>query len=372
MLLFNLSILRRKKRIMKKALFLFALLGLMALPMFAGDFSFGGDLTFGVISDFDTNENEASDVKFDIKSAVDDHNSVTIEFDLENLDLELARCSTNIGTWLELPVGLKLDWGLVKPNANRFVGVSERGNEKIYQMEELYWGINLLATVDFIEIELAFNPGKTVADTGDIGCLLAGIAAKEPIAGLNAELYYYQNEVDNLSTMDQGIIGVSANYSTDLSGFGLKVGLGMKYDMLTEDEVDAEMTSIYYGFGLKGTYSIATLTIGLDGNDTDALAGLTATIAVAPVDMATIYAGLEMNLTEAAADAVDAETRDSSLDGIDAGVQIKMGAASLYIGYLLTDVGEGKWKAPNTMTFVNTDGETENTGGMYFKFDIDL
>jgi hypothetical protein len=342
---------------MKKALFLFALLGLMALPMFAGDFSFGGDLTFGVISDFDTNENEASDVKFDIKSAVDDHNSVTIEFDLENLDLEKALCSTNIGTWLELPIGLKLDWGLVKPNANRFVGVSERGNEKIYQMEELYWGINLLATVDFIEIELAFNPGKTAADTGDIGCLLAGIAAKEPIAGLNAELYYYQNEVGNLSTMDQGIIGISANYSTDLSGFGLKVGLGMKYDLVEDVE-----PAVSYGFGLKGTYSIATLTVGLDGNDVDALAGLTATVAVAPVDMATIYAGLEMDLTEATADAVDAETRDSSLDGVDAGVQIKMGAASLYIGYLLTDVGSGKWKAPTTLT----------EGGMYFKFDVDL
>ena len=60
-----------------------------------------------------------------------------------------------------------------------------------------------------------------------------------------------------------------------------------------------------------------------------------------------------MDLTEAAADAVDAETRDSSLDGIDAGVQIKMGAASLYLGYLFTDVGSGKWKAPTTLEYVD-------------------
>jgi hypothetical protein len=358
MLLFNLSILRRKKRIMKKALFLFALLGLIALPMFAGDFSFGGDLTYGVISDLDNNEAESTTINFDIKSAIDDHNSAKIEVDLlaaDNLDagnvLDKAYITTNIGTWLELPVGLKLDWGLIKPNANRFVGVSERGNEKIYNMEKEYWGVNLLATVDFIEIELAMNPGASVGATGDVGCLLAGIAAKEPIAGLNAEAYYYQNEVNNLSTMDQGIIGISANYSTDLSGFGLKVGLGMKYDLVEDVE-----PAVSYGFGLKGTYSIATLTVGLDGNDVDALAGLTATVAVAPVDMATIYAGLEMNLTETASEA------DQTLDGIDLGVQIKMGATSLYVGYLVTEVGSGKWKAPTTLT----------DGGMYFKFDVDL
>ena len=252
---------------MKKVLFLFTLLGLMALPMFASDITFGGDLTYGVITDFDDNENDSSTVNFDIKAAIDDHNSLSIEVDVEDFALDKAVVTTNIGTWLELPIGLKLDWGYVDPNANRFMGVSARGNEKIFNFSAGdYWGLNLLATIEMIEIELAFDPGEVTHDNAvdsdgnpvETGKLLIGMAAKEPIPGLNAEVYYFQNKTVT-DVLDEGDIGIDANYATEFSGFALKVGAGVKIPLL--EDVD-----LAYGFGLKGTYSIATLTVGLDGN----------------------------------------------------------------------------------------------------------
>jgi hypothetical protein len=325
---------------MKKLLLLAVLLGLMALPGFASDISFGGDFEYGFIHDMDDAMAEKTTVNFDIKATVDDYNSLKIEFDVYDLVVDKAYCTTDIGTFFELPVGLKLDWGYIKPNANRYVGVSERGNEKIYNFEKLYWGFNLLATIQMAEIELAVDPGQ--------GRIMAGLAVKEPIAGLNAELYYYQGHDAAHDVFDEGSIGVSLNYATDISGFALKVGAGLEY-LLTED---ADME---FGAGVSGTYSIAKLTVGYNGNASDPAEKITATVAVTPVDLATIYAGLEVKLDEATVDA------EEQLQGVDLGVQLKLGACSIYLGYLYTEVGGGKWKAPEA----NTDG------GIYVKCDID-
>jgi hypothetical protein len=71
--------LRRKNRNMKKLLVLSVLLGLMALPMFASDITFGGDLTFGFVGDFGDNISYPNaTVTVDVKAAVDDYNSVVI------------------------------------------------------------------------------------------------------------------------------------------------------------------------------------------------------------------------------------------------------------------------------------------------------
>jgi hypothetical protein len=331
---FNPNILRRKNRNMKKLLLLAVLLGLMALPGFASDISFGGDFTYGFICNMDAAVvAESTTINFDIKATIDDYNSLVVEFDVLDAEADKAVCTTDIGGFFELPVGIKLDWGLIKPNANRYVGVSERGNEKIYNFEKQYWGFNLLTTIQMAEIELAVNP--------EDGNLLAGVAIKEPIAGLNAELYYYQGDAA-YDVYNAGSIGFSLNYANEFSGFALKVGAGLEY-LLTEG---ADME---FGFGLSGTYSIAKVTLGYNGNASDPAQKITATAAVTPVDLATIYAGLEHDVA------------GEQLNGVDAGVQLKLGACNVYLGYLVTEVGGGKWKAPTTLT----------DGGLYIKCDID-
>ena len=332
---------------MKKVLFLSVLLGLMALPMFASDISFGGDLTYGAIFDLDDETSESTTATFDIKAAIDDFNSLKIELNLlkvgDDSHVDKAYCTTDIGTWLSLPMGLKLEWGKIDPGANRFMGVSGYGNEKIYDFSPgNHWGVCLLSTINFIEIKLAVD--------GVEGRLLAGIAAKEPVAGLNAELFYFQGKDPEYDVFDQGSIGVSANYSKEISGVALKVGAGLEYSLVEDANID-------YGVGLKVGYSIATLTVGLDGffaADSDAsepLNGLTATVWVDAIDMLSIYAGLKTLLSD----------DDNPMRGVDLGLNIHMGKCQLYVGYLVTEVEDGKWKAPANIA----------EGGAYVKLDID-
>ena len=98
---------------MKKLLVLSVLLGLLVLPVFASDFTFGGDATFGFIGDFGDNEAETMDLTFDIMAAIDDYSSLTINMDgLENMTpgstvgISQALVATDVGAWLGLPVGL--------------------------------------------------------------------------------------------------------------------------------------------------------------------------------------------------------------------------------------------------------------------------
>jgi hypothetical protein len=114
---------------MKKLLILSVLLGLMALPMFASDITFGGDLKYGFIGDFGDNFNEATDITFDIKAAIDDYSSLTINMDeletmvddigvanLDGVGISKALVTTDIGAWLGLPVGLVASWGFDDPD----------------------------------------------------------------------------------------------------------------------------------------------------------------------------------------------------------------------------------------------------------------
>jgi hypothetical protein len=339
---------------MKKLLILSVLLGLMALPMFASDFSWGGDLTFGFIGDFGDNEGETSTVTFDIKATVDDYNSLVIEVDLlDNAVPDKAVVTTDIGGWLGLPVGLTTNWGWDDPDANEFHAISNYGNEEVFDFSKGdYFGHQFLLSVSMLEVEVAFNPGYNDGIgplTTDYGALLAGVAVKEPIPGLNAEVYYYQGgtsaagapEVDEF---DLGQIMFDAAYSGEFGGIGLDVGAAFFYNM-----DDAAAYAWAFGIGMAASVSMFDITVGVDGNENDMLNELSATVEVAPVDLATIYAGLYYS------------GANSELNEVDLGVNAHIGAAEAYIGYVVTDTGSGdNYNSPAGIP----------DGGAYIKFDI--
>jgi tetrahydromethanopterin S-methyltransferase subunit G len=189
---------------MKKLLVLSVLLGLLALPMFASDITFGGDVTFGVLSDFGDALNFSKDFTLDIMADIDDYNSLTANIDgLEGqvtgataapLNESKILVTTDVGMLFGLPIGLHVNWGYDDPDMNEFQNISGYGNEDPWDFSSPvsgeYWGLEFLVSVSFIEVELAFDP----AGSSGGGDLLVGLAAKEPIPGLNAEIYYYQNE----------------------------------------------------------------------------------------------------------------------------------------------------------------------------------
>jgi len=334
---------------MKKLLILSVLLGLMALPMFASDISFGGDVTFGFIGDFGDNENEVTDATVDLMATIDDYNSLTINTDgLEGgawTGISKILVSTDVGALFGLPVGVVINWGWDDPDMNEFQNISGYGNEDPWDFSSPsgeYWGLDFLVSYNFIEFEFAFNPGGTVSgvNTGD---LLVGLAAKEPIPGLNAEVYYYQNE-SAIDEFGEGRIGVDAAYSAEFSGFALDAGVYFGFDLL-----DTAANAWAYGVGLSGAYSIATVTVGLDGNETDALNTLSATAVVAPVDLLDIYVGMWYDVA------------NSDLVEADLGVNPHLGAVEMYLGYLIDNgAGGDNFNAP--------PGIGDNAA--YVKFDV--
>jgi hypothetical protein len=335
---------------MKKLLILSVLLGLMALPMFADHVSidFGGDDSFGFISDFGDALAVDTSLTWDVIVGIDDYNSFTwslADFSAGGtISLDKALVTTDMGMWAGLPVGLALHWGYDDPDMNEFQNISGYGNEDPWDFSSPsgeYWGLAILLSASMVEVELAFNP----QGSGD-GDLLIGLAAKEPVPGVNAEVYYYQNEKGG-SVFDKGRIGLDAAYAGDVGPVALEAGAYFGYDL-----DDAATDAWAYGVGLSGAYSPATVTVGLDGNETDALAGLTATIDLDPIDMVTIYAGLQMDLKDAAAE---------TFAGADLGITAHVGAVDVDLGYLITTVGDGDYNAPATLT----------DGGAYIKFDVD-
>lgn len=339
---------------MKKLLVLSVLLGLMALPMFASDITFGGDATFGFIGDFGDAEGEKTDLTFDIKAAIDDYSSLTINVDgAETLTLggiSKALVTTDVGTWVGLPVGLVVSWGYDDPDANEFQSISGYGNEEIFNFSpKEYWGFDFLLSYNIIEVEVAFNPG-VATNPADFGYLLAGLAVKEPVAGLNAEAYWFQNESVATDTFDTGQIGIDAAYSTEVAGIGLDAGVGFMYDM-----DDAATDAWAWGLGLAASVSMFDITVGLDGNETDVFQELSASVEIAPVDMATLYVGVDTDFAEAATE---------TLQGADIGVNLHIGAVEAYLGYLITTVGAGEYNA-------DFGDVWSLDGGMYVKFDVD-
>jgi hypothetical protein len=344
---------------MKKLLILSVLLGLMALPMFASDITFGGDLKYGFIGDFGDTFAEATDITFDIKAAIDDYSSLTINVDgletqvdglglngVDGVDISKALVATDIGAWLGLPVGLVASWGFDDPDVNEFQNISDYGNEDPWDASpNEYWGHTFVVSVSMAEVKVAFDPGLASADAGR---LLAALAVMEPIPGLNAEFYYFQDEV--VDDFGEGFIGFDAAYAGDFGGFGVEAGAWLGYNL--SDVGDAWAL----GVGLSGAYSIATVTVGLDGNETDALNTVSATAVVAPIDLLDIYAGMWYDMA------------NSELAEIDLGVNAHVGAVQVYVGYLVDGDSPAAAAGDN---FNSPAGLASGENGAYIKFDVD-
>jgi hypothetical protein len=323
---------------MKKLLILSVLLGLMALPMFASDITFGGDLTYGFIWDFD-DIGETTTATFDIKAAVDDYNSLVIELNTLNDPIpDKAVVTTDVGGMFDLPVMVHVTWGWDDPDINEFGGISAYSDEEVIDVSTGdNWMLNFLLGASFVEFEMAFTP-----IAGAAGELLAGLAVKEPIPGLNAELYYWQGGADYAD----GWIIFDAGYGAEFGGVALDAGAEFVYPLLDANDWA-------FGVGLSAGVSIATVTVGVDGNETDTLNSVSATAELAPFDLATVYAGLWYDMA------------GEALREVDLGVNAHLGATELYVGYLID--GDSALGAGDNYNAPPSTGDN----GLYFKFDID-
>jgi hypothetical protein len=332
---------------MKKLLVLSVLLGLMALPMFASDITFGGDVTFGFITDFSgdaAGNDDKTDATLDVNAAIDDFNSFAMSLnglEASLVGLDKALVTTDVGKWLDLPVGLKVYWGYDDPNWNDYAAISHYDLTSIDLSPTEYWGMGLVASYKFFEFEVAMDPG---AKTVDAGRLLAGVAVKEPIKGLSAEVYYFQNEVVDSYN---GVIALDAVYAMEFGDFAVKVGPGFMYDM-----DDAALVAWQWYLAATATYGMFDFSTELSGLEDNAFAAMDAVLKVKPFDKAGFYGGVVLSFIDGT----------DTFQGADVGVEVFMGATTMYVGYNITDLGVGEingYFAP-----------TGAGGGFYVAFDV--
>jgi hypothetical protein len=343
------KIFKEEEQNMKKLLVLSVLLGLFALPAFSADITIGGDLSFGFITDFDA-EAEDSDLTIDLKGSVDDYNSVDIrlnDFSEEGVapgtDLEKATITTDLGAWLGLEgIGVSLQWGWDDPDFNWYGDISNFEKESMSAAPSPeYWGLDLLVSYGMFELELAGNPGAAT----DPGHFMAGAAVKEPIPGLNAELYLYQDgaTVEDWDTMN---VVFGAGYGGSFGDFDLEAGVNFKFDM-----DDAATDAWMYGVAVTGAYSMIYGEVALTGTETDALDGMYAYVTVAPIDLLKIFADLEMDFADAAAEV---------FQGAEFGLEFETGETWWAVGYQINNDAFDGLNAPAALA----------DGGLFFNWDI--
>ena len=308
---------------MKKLLVLSALLGLLALPAFSADVSFGGDLTYGFISDFSAVASDAN-ATIDMKGSVDDFNSVDIRWDVDGETAEMAVIKTDVGAWLGLPVGVVLQWGYDDPDWNWFGDVSAFEKESMSAATMgMYWGLDLLVTAGMFELEIAGDPESSN--------LLIGAALKEPIEGLNAEVYWWQGDAA-LGVFDAGQIHFGAGYGGAFGDFDMEAGVNFNYDMGAETWA--------YGVAVTGAISMIYAEVALLGNDADALSDVWVYATVAPIDLLKIFVDAQLGLADSYAEA---------FQGIEFGLEFETGKTWWAVGYQVNNDDSGGGNAADVL-----------------------
>jgi len=335
---------------MKKLLVLSALLGLLALPAFTADnVTFGGDLTFGFMTDFDA-EQESETATLDMKGSVDDYNAVAISLKGigETLGTEKAVITTDIGAWLGLPVGVTLQWGFDDPDFAWYGDISTFEKESMTATPGMgeYWGVDLVVTAGMLVLEFAADPADVAA--AEAGNALIGVAVKEPIEGLNAELYWYQGGVA-ADVYDAGVITFGAGYGGAFGDFDLGVGANFQYDMGAETWA--------YGLAVTGMYSMLNVEVALLGNDVDALSDVWVYATVAPIDLLKIFVDAQLGLADAYAEA---------FQGAEFGLEFDTGGTWWCVGYQINNDVFGGGNAPGAEAADVSLPE----GGLFFNWDI--
>jgi hypothetical protein len=331
---------------MKKLLVLSALLGLLALPAFTADVTFGGDLTYGFISDF-SEVAEDTNATIDMKGSVDDYNSVAIS--LKGIggavNTEKAVITTDVGAWLDLPVGVRLQWGYDDPDWNWFgdISVFEKESMSAASMAE-YWGLDAYITAGMFELEIAGDPASSN--------FLVGAALMEPIEGLNAELYFWQGDAA-LGSWEESQIHFGAGYGGAFGDFDLEVGANFMYDM-----EEAATNAWAYGLAVTGAFSMIYGEVALTGNETDALNRVYIYATVAPIELLKIFVDAELSL----ADGTEA------FQGMEFGLEFETGGTWWAIGYQINNELFENLNSPaafdNDTTLVLADG------GLFAYWDI--
>jgi len=327
---------------MKKGIIVLIMVAGLVAPTFASDFTFGGDLTFGAIWDL-TNDTTGTTMTAtaDIKSAVDDYNSVTVSIksSSEDILLERAELDTKLGDYfmMDSGVGITSYVGYMDLNDKSYVSTSTVGNENVANSGVgVSWMMGLdVDLMGYATLRAAFDP-MTEND------FFVGLFTSQSMgdASFAAEVFFDGNKAASAS---DGNVIADGEFKLTAGDIALDVGLGIRYEM-------AAGAGLNWGAGVGFDYgTLFGLDAGIDGNP-DGLNKVSIGVAVDPIDLIDLRAAITLSLASGT----------EMFQGADVAAIFNVGAVDIYAGYLVTSVGGGKKWAPAAAA----------DGGPYLKFDI--
>jgi hypothetical protein len=422
---------------MRKLALALLLIGAITLPV-AAEITFSGDLTFGAILDFADPEADSAEPGFnaamaagyaqtatvDVKATVDDYNYAQVSIRKQSgvvaIELEEAYIRTNIfgALMMELPLTLTTWFGYTSASDASYVSTSEYGYENVGNGGTgTAWIVRADAVLADLGLTVRFGwaPGTSVKitkpetddDVQSAGNWMLGAMFAKTIDAISfaAEVVYDNAAGDLLGDGDLIIDGefkmtVAEDIKLDI-GAGIRLEMGDMYQDPAEADptADAKETIMYYGVGVgfdygtlfgvavgilgpsldESTVASSTATVG-NANDTDAaidLIGIDVTLD--PIDLLDIRAAVRLSLDPEKENA--AGDAQGMFRGADIAAILNLGKAKFYVGYLVTEFGEGGTWAPgpvqgvdnaNVDTFgINNGLNRLRDGGPYFKVDID-
>lgn len=334
---------------MKKIVVLTIVLALaVGMPLLASEFTFGGDLDWGFISNFTDTYAGADNIDFaatfDVKGVIDDFNTASFSVTTSDtatveIDLETAQLATDLGKALNLPIGFTSYAGWFNFGSQELTTVTDYNLDYVANFTGSRWqwgaGISLMGVLNLeAATDFDFTP------TGPGGWLGAN-AAFGPVS---AEVWYENIGAD--------AFGANALISlAPIEGATVKAAVGFEMNL------DADTYAL--GAGAKFSYGMFGAGVSFNGNDTDFVNLLGVEASVAPLANAGVKAGVLFNLPSAT----------DVFNSFDVGVYYKAGASTWSLGYLFAPEGVqplGDVNAPAVLAVGRPIG-----GGFYIGSSVD-
>ncbi len=321
---------------MKKALGILIVLALVAvsIPAFADDaaatptVTFSGEFTWKAAYNDTTTDVGGVRERINLDSKIDKNNELFIQFRGENITgdaitgiylnnaLYNVKLTTDIGSALGLPVGLKLTTGYFDTYFTNWTYYSESGWEFYYGWPNklVYLGQQKSGTA---QVDASFGAVNVhVAEGLDAQNTLFGVDAS--FAGLGVYLAYGAYNIGVPADLGKGDLSVELNYG--LPEFsGVKVGIAPYFRY----SLDSAATVAYtFGASVGADYSIVHVALGYQGDAKYAFHDAIADLYLKPVD--NLKVGLSAFLDGSATNV---------FKGIDINGAYTFGASTVRVGY---------------------------------------
>jgi hypothetical protein len=326
---------------------------------------FGGELTFGIITPFDS---EKSAIGFD-NSYVDvsvwpfDYNVVTFRLEHDGAFPTLGAgtwgapylyLTTDLGMWLDLPVGVKNSMGVLDLYSRKYEVTGHAYERTLVRsaIDPLSWKVAVDAGMATINAGIGLGENDSLSATpGEATYADIGVVVEIPEAGpVDLEAFYLAQDDPDL----KGNLGVDAK----LVGMIPMVDLaaGFMFDLVEDAAGD---THWYYGVGGLLTYSMLELGVSINGWDEDALYQLGID---AKVDLGGYGVEGGIGMSFASDDYVGTLPDESeTFQGAEFGVWLEVNAAKWRAGYVISD-----------QYYTYTSAVAGVDGGLFITCDVDL